>query len=171
MSRKWERMVEKNSKQLNQRRKKTGVQPISVASTQEQMDVFKGRSWFLPALLVSCSLFFAIVSSTMAENQSFYWITVLGYLVLGVMYFLRRPYVKVGRNKLSTRRLGIEKFFGADEIEEISVLRGSIAIQMKGKKTRWVLSKFQSLYDITALSARLKKFAEMNGISYKEEAA
>ncbi|GAA3404654.1 hypothetical protein ACFFNY_27270 [Paenibacillus hodogayensis] len=170
MSRKWERMVQKNSKDINSRRKKTGHTPISV-SAQEQMDVYKGRSWFLPALLVACSLFFAIVSVMLYESQSLYWITVLGYMVLGVMYFLRRPYIKIGKQKLATRRMGMDKVFGADEIESISVQSGSVAIQLKGKRTRWVLSKFQSLYDIPAIAARLKKFAEHNGIAYKEEAA
>ncbi|TNJ68146.1 hypothetical protein FE784_00325 [Paenibacillus hemerocallicola] len=170
MSRRWERMVQKNSKEMNRKRLKTGKTPITV-STQEQMDVFKGRSWFLPTLLVACSLFFAIVSVAYYETQTLYWVTVAGYLALGVMYFLRRPYIKVGKQKLSTRRMGMDKVFGADEIESISVQPGSVAIQLKGKRTRWVLSKFQSLYDIPALAARLKKFADVNGIEYKEDAA
>lgn len=168
MSRKWERMVQKNSKDINKRRQKTGQTPVS-ASTQDQMDVFKGRSWFLPALLVACSLFFAILSATLYDSQSLYWVTVIGYLVLGLMYFLRRPYIKVGKQKLATRRLGVDKIYGADEIESISVSSGNVAIQIKGKRTRWVLSKFQSLYDIPVIAARLKKFAELNGIAYKEE--
>lgn len=170
MSRKWERMVQKNSKQMNRIRLKSGKPPIAVA-TEEQMDIFKGRSWFLPALLVACSFFFAIVSVSLYETQTLYWITVAGYLALGIMYFLRRPYIKVGKNKLATRRLGIDKVFGADEIESISVQPGSVAIQLRGKRTRWVLSKFQSLYDIPALATRLKKFADQNGIAYKEEHA
>lgn len=169
MSRKWERMVQKNSKQLNKQRRKTGQAPIITA--QEQADVFKGRSWFLPALLVAVSFFFGIVSAGVYESDTFYWVTVIGYLLLGVLYFLRRPYIKVGKNKLSTRRLGVEKTFGADEIEAIAVQRGSVSIQMKGKRTRWVLSKFQHLYDIPALAARLKTFAEHNGIDYRDEAA
>ncbi|RKN84123.1 hypothetical protein [Paenibacillus ginsengarvi] len=169
MSRKWERMVVKNSKELNAKRKKSGHTPITAATNQEQMDIFKGRSWFLPALLVAVSLFFAIVSVTLYESQTLYWITVLGYFALGVMYFLRRPYIKIGRQKLATRRMGLDKVFGADEVESIAVQSGSVAIQLKGKKTRWVLSKFQNLYDIPAISARLKKFAETNGISYKDE--
>lgn len=168
MSRKWERMVEKNSKELNQKRKKMGQSPISV-SNLEQMDVFKGRSWFLPTLLVACSLFFAIVSVALYESQTLYWVTVIGYLVLGVMYFLRRPYIKIGKKQLSTRRMGVDKVFGADEIESISAAPGSIAIQIKGKKTRWVLSKFQNLYDIPAIATRLKTFAEQNGVAYSED--
>ncbi|MEF3301647.1 hypothetical protein [Paenibacillus sp. GYB003] len=134
MSRKWERMVYKNSKELNAKRKKAGHAPISV-SAEEQMDVFKGRSWFLPALLVACSLFFAIVSVALYETQTLYWITVIGYLALGVMYFLRRPYIKIGKQKLATRRMGVDKVFDAGEIESITVQSGSIAIQIKGKRT------------------------------------
>lgn len=169
MSRKWERMVQKNSKEANLKRKKGGSAPI--ISADEQMDIFKGRSWLAPSLLVACSLFFAIVSVTIYETETLYWITVAGYLLLGVMYFLRRPYIKIGKKKLSTRRMGIDKVFGADEIESISVQPGSVAIQFKGKKMRWVLSKFQSLYDIPAIAARLKQFAEQNGIDYKDETA
>lgn len=133
------------------------------------MEVFKGRSWFLPALLVACSFFFAIVSVSMYEAQTLYWITVIGYLLLGVIYFMRRPYVKVGRKQLGTRRFGMDKLFQANEIESMTAQSGSVAIQFKGKRTRWVLSKFQSLYDMPALTARLRTFAEQNGIPFKDE--
>ncbi|MDF2721936.1 MAG: hypothetical protein K0Q59_1611 [Paenibacillus sp.] len=168
MSRKWERMVQKNSKVVNSKRKKTGTAPIA-ASPAEQMDVFKGRSWFIPALFIACSLFFAVVSVMLYETATLYWITVAGYFVLGVMYFLRRPYVKIGKNKLSTRKMGIDKVFNADEIESISAQPGNVAIQFKGKRSRWVLSKFMNLYDIPALTSRLKTFAAQNGIAYKED--
>jgi hypothetical protein len=170
MSRKWERMVRKNSKQLNRMRQKSGLKPIE-AVTKEQEDVFKGRSWFLPVLLVACSLFFAIMSGALDESGTLYWVTVLGYLALAVMYFLRRPYIRVGKRQLSTRRLGVERVYAADEIESIAVQRGSIVIQMKGKRTRWVLSKFQNLYDVPAIAARLRTFAQQNGIAFQEEAA
>lgn len=170
MSRKWERMVQKNRKETNRQRQKYGKTQI-IDSPQEHMDVFKGRSWFLPALLISCSFFFGVVSAMTAETDTFYYLTVSGYFLLGIIYFLRRPYIKVGKDKLSTRRLGVERFYAADEVSAISVLPGSVSIQLKGKRTRWVLSRFQNMYDIPAIAARLKKFAEQNGIEYTENAA
>jgi hypothetical protein len=168
MSRKWERMVQKNMEQVNRRRSKSGNVPISVT---EPMDVFYGRSWFLPALLIACSFFFAIVSSLYYEGDTLFWFTVAAYFLLGIIYFLRRPYIKIGRSRLATRRLGMERYFEAGDIEKISVMRGAVQIHFKGKRSGWTLTRFQHLYNIPAVSDRLKRFAEQNRIEFVDQTA
>lgn len=168
MSRQWERMVLKNKKELNKRRVKTGKPTLS-ASTSEQMDIFYGRSWFLPALFVAVSAFFATISIAFYEADTLLWATIGAYLLLGLMYYLRKPYLKVGKNKVATKKMGVERSLQADEIESISVLPGSVTIKLKDKKSRWVFTKFQNLYNIPALAERLKVFANQHQIQYEEE--
>lgn len=168
MSRQWERMVLKNKKQINKRRVKTGQPKIS-ASPSEQMETFYGRSWFLPALFVAISAFFATISIAFYEADTLLWATIGAYLLLGLMYYLRRPYLKVGKKQVATKRMGVERYLQAEEMESIMVQPGSVTIKLKEKKNRWVFTKFQNLYDIPALSARLKLFAQQHQIKYEEE--
>ncbi len=59
MSRKWERMVRKNTKISNMQRRKSGKGEISGVNADGSV-IFKGRSWFLPMLLVATGVFFAL---------------------------------------------------------------------------------------------------------------
>jgi len=168
MSRKWEREVERNRKKLNRQRQKQG-RPLIAGGVNEWTDQFKGRSWFLPVLFVFCSLFFALMSGPTYEFGGLYWFTVIAYLLLAVIYFLRRPYLKVGKSRLATRRFGADKVVSAGEIEEVIAQPGSVSVVLKGKKTRLIFSRFQNLYDIPAMTERLKSFCEHNGIAFRQE--
>lgn len=167
MSRSWERMVAKNKKQINKKRVKLG-QPRIDDSPREQMDTFYGRSWFLPALFVAISAFFGTISVAYYEDNTMTWVMIAAYLALGVMYYLRRPYLKVGKSQIATKKMGVERALRADEMESISVQPGSVTIKLKHKNTRWVFTKFQNLYDIPAIAAKLKQFAQQHQVPFED---
>lgn len=51
MARSWERMVQRNTKQINQQRKKQGKDSIYTSSTKtaaKSIDIFKGRNIVFP---------------------------------------------------------------------------------------------------------------------------
>lgn len=165
MSRKWERMVLKNSNQLNKQRKKRG-QPALNATPGPAVDRFRGRSIFLPLFLVMVSLFFMTVSQRTGETGTLYWFTVILYLLLALYFFMRRPYLAVGKNELMTRRLGRDRIVKADEVSEVIQMKGYCIIALKGKRTRWIFSRFMNRYDTDAMAKRLKQFADQHGITY-----
>ncbi|WP_127584576.1 hypothetical protein [Paenibacillus koleovorans] len=170
MSRQWERMVRKNSKLANKRRAKSG-QAVITATSGETMNIYKGRSWFLPSLLVAMSIFYAFTSLVYSESSTMMWVVTAAYVFLGLMYFLRRPYIKIGRKQVATRRLGVERFLSAEEMESITVQPGGVVIKLKAGNKRWVFTKFQNLYDIPAIAERMKTFAAQHQVPFQEEAA
>ncbi|OCT15656.1 hypothetical protein A8709_16480 [Paenibacillus pectinilyticus] len=167
MSRKWERMVSKNSKKVNQTRSKQGKAPIS--TDPDRPVVFKGRSIMLAAFFIVVSIFL-LITLTKTEGDKMYWYTTLSYLVVGVLiYFVRRPYLRVTKTNLSKRGLARELVLGAENIKEIVHAPGQIIIELTGKSPRWVYNKTFNRFDIPAMAAKLKKFAEQNRIAYVDK--
>lgn len=63
MSRSWERKVNKNMSQLNKQRKKQGLSSYQGSTISDKSDVFKGRKYVLPLVLVAlagCTPFWAL---------------------------------------------------------------------------------------------------------------
>lgn len=168
MSRKWERMVRRNTKKTNKLRSKQGQQPVS-ASGQEAMVRFKGRSWFLPSVLVIFSIVFLLLAHDIYEADATYWLTGALYFLFGLfLFFARRPFLKIGRNRLSTRRFTGEKFVDAGDIEEIIIVPGTIVIQLKAKKERWIFSRLLQLFNLREIEGHLREFAKRHQIPVKE---
>jgi hypothetical protein len=169
VSRKWERLVEKNKKNVNKLRDKAGTERVSLASKPD-MDIFRGRSLFLPLLLISVSVLFISFFGQTAEKDALYWITVISYFLLGLyFFFLKRPFLKVGKAQLSTRKFGREKFVPAGEVEMIKVQSGYIIISFKNKRSHWVFSGVFNRFNLPAMAARLKEFANQHTIPYVVE--
>ncbi|MBB6638339.1 hypothetical protein [Cohnella thailandensis] len=170
MSRSWERMVEKNQKQINARRKKEGKGRISAPA--QQVDRFKGRSYIVPILLILLMVFFVTVSQPWQEdfgqNQSLFWITVGCYFLLAIFYYLRRPYLSVSKDTLETRRFSGYKRLKPAEIRKIVVQPGYVTIETV-KGTNWVFSRFMNLYPIEAMGERLEAFATVNHIEWEKK--
>ncbi len=167
MSRKWERMVSKNTKKANLTRTKQGKAPIS--TDPDRPVVFKGRSIMLAAFFIVVSLFL-LFTLTKTEGDKMYWYTTLSYLVVGVLiYFVRRPYLRVTKTNLSKRGLARELVLGAENIKEIVHAPGQIIIELTGKSPRWVYNKTLNRFDIAAMASKLKKFAETNKISFVDK--
>jgi hypothetical protein len=167
MSRKWERMVSKNAKKANINRSKMGKAPIS--TDPDRPEVFKGRSILLAGFFIVVSIFL-LITLTKTEGDKMYWYTTLSYLVVGVLiYFVRRPYLRVTKTKLSKRGLSRELVLETEHIKEIVHAPGQIIIELNSKSPRWVYNKTLNRFDIPAMAAKLKKFADQNHIAFVDK--
>ncbi|MEC0231084.1 methyltransferase [Paenibacillus alba] len=167
MSRKWERMVSKNSKKINKDRSKKGIAPIS--TDPDRPEVFKGRSIMLALFFILISIFL-LATLTKTDGDTMYWYTTSAYLVVGVfIYFVRRPYLKVSKTSLSKRGLARELVLTPSHIKEIVYSPGQVIIDLNGKSPRWVYTKTLNRFDVAAMAGRLKKFAEQNQISFVDK--
>ncbi len=168
MSRKWSRMVQKNQQQMNAIRAKTGQKPVSKA---DDMDVYQGKSIFLPILFAGvATALLATYNTSATEKDGWFWFTVVAYYLMALyFFFLRKPILRVGKSELSTRRLGRDKYAKATEIEYIYFDKNYISIQIRGKRTQWVYSKTINLFNMDAMKTRLREFAKQNSIKIVEK--
>ncbi|MCM3783887.1 hypothetical protein M3231_12965 [Neobacillus mesonae] len=163
MASSFERSVKKNQQKVNKDRKKRG-QPY-IGSGVENEDIFKGRAFLFPFVLVVLAFMFLTLSGLTEDGiGSFDWIVFVLYLGLAIMYFLRRPYLKVGKKRIKTIKLSRERSMGVEDIKKIVLEKGSIVIERNGKGGPWVFSKLLNLYDTEAMGERLTRFAETNQI-------
>ncbi|MDO7904937.1 hypothetical protein Q5741_00750 [Paenibacillus sp. JX-17] len=169
MARSFERKVRKNTNQLNQQRKKQGLKTLG--NNSESADLFRGRSITAPALLAFLAVFYLLLSLfvTKAGMKPMDWFVFVLYLLLGVIFYFRRPYLKVGKKTVYTLKSGRERSMSADMIKSIKVQRGYIFIESEGKKSNWGFSRTLNRYDISAMSERLEKFAKENQIPFERE--
>lgn len=169
MSRKWERMVQKNTKSANKIRKKQG-KPLLSETVSDGAVTIRGRSWLLPLLLIFVGLFCFIVFRTADTQDSLYWITGGSYIVLGLFIFaVRRPFLKVGKDYLLTRRFAGDRRVESSQIQEIEITNNSVVISLTTSKTKWVFTRFIQRMDIGELSDKLKEFAANNNVTLKVE--
>lgn len=171
MSRSWERMVQRNAKKVDKRRKKEG-RP-SVSSQSQQGDKFLGRSYILPTLLVLLMAFYVVVFAPwvndLNQDQTMFWVTLGCYLLLALFYFLRRPYLTVTRDTLETRKFTGYKTLRQAQIRKIVQSPGYVVIEpVKG--SHWVFSRTMNRYPIDRMGERLKAFAENNQIEFEVKA-
>ncbi|MCC3373193.1 hypothetical protein [Cohnella sp. REN36] len=168
MSRSWERMVERNSKQVNKRRKKEGKQSLSAPTAQ--IDRFKGRSFVMPALLLLLILFYIILfqpwSSKFNQDPTMFWLTVGCYVLLAFFYALRRPFLAVSKDRLETRRFAGYKTLKPLEIRKIVQQPGYIIIETV-KGGNWVFSRLMNRFPIEKMGERLHEFATANKIDWE----
>ncbi|CAH8771328.1 hypothetical protein [Paenibacillus dendritiformis] len=168
MSRSWERQVRRNSAQLNKQRKKQGKPGIS--SHTVEFDEFKGRNFILPLILTGFTIIYALLGSvgTNLPSPTLYWVTVICYLGLALMLFLRRPFLRVTKDELSTTKWNRLRTLKVEDIKKITYQPGFIVIEKNGKGSNWVFSRMMNRYDIEAMHARLQQFAAQNRITYEE---
>lgn len=168
MSRSWERQVRRNSAQLNKQRKKQGKPGIS--SHTVEFDEFKGRNFILPLILTGFTIIYALLGSvgTNLPSPTLYWVTVICYLGLALMLFLRRPFLRVTKDELSTTKWNRLRTLKVEDIKKITYQPGFIVIEKNGKGSNWVFSRMMNRYDIEAMHARLQQFASQNRITYEE---
>ncbi|WNQ09151.1 hypothetical protein MJA45_16020 [Paenibacillus aurantius] len=169
MSRKWERMVEKNRKTANKRRLKQGQERISYSGTEE-VEVFRGRSWILPLVLILFAAAYALAFYGYYDQDTSFWITVACYGLLGLFLFaFRRPILRIGRNRISSRRFAGDKWLEPGEIDEIILSPRTAVIQLKEKRVRWIFTRFLHRMPIGDLSARLREYAARHGVKLTEQ--
>lgn len=170
MSRSWERKVRKNSAALNKQRQKSGKPVLSVK--EDRYEQFKGRNFILPSVLILVSLLYALIGSvpvSQGNTSSFlYWITVAAYIGLGIIIFLRKPYLKVAKDHIMTTKWNRIRVLYAKDIKSISVQKGYVVISKNGKGSNWVFSRFMNRYDTDAMGQCMIKFAQQHQIPYEE---
>ncbi|CAM3865872.1 hypothetical protein COLU111180_11445 [Cohnella lubricantis] len=170
MSRSWERMVERNSKQLNKKRKKEGKH--AVAAPAQQIDRFQGRSYIVPSLLLLVVIFFVIMytpwASETGESPGLMWVTVGCYALLALFYYLRRPYLSVGKDYLETRRFSGFKRLKPTEIRKIVLQPGYVLIETV-KGGNWVFSRMMNRFPVERMGERLQAYAALHHIELERK--
>lgn len=165
MSRKWGRQVERNAKKINAQRKRLGKKPIYAAASTDGERI-TGRSIIWPALLLCIGLFYAFTFWNIGRD-TLYWVTVISYVALAVLVFLlRKPFLIVGKDTLTTRKFAGFRTIKAEEIEKIEALPGYVIISLKSNKPKLVFSKLMNRYDTDYMAERLREFAARNQIAY-----
>ncbi|WP_025688917.1 hypothetical protein [Paenibacillus zanthoxyli] len=169
MARSWERMVQRNTQQVNKRRKKEGKDSINSSSKAGPTDVYKGRNIVFPVLLAALGALYWTIGQfdTSSANQNslvMNWIGVVLYFALAAMMFFRRPYLKVERARVSTFKFNRQRFLEAADIEKIIISRGSISIKPKAKRGQWIFSRLINRYDTAVMGERMERFGELNRI-------
>ncbi|WP_010273565.1 hypothetical protein [Paenibacillus senegalensis] len=169
MSRKWERMVEKNQQKLYKQRQKQGKSTSLTSSSIEQTKRYLGRTWMLPLFLIGFSLCFTVLFYDFYEGDASYWFISIAYFLLGVfIYLVRRPSLTIGKKFVMSRRFAGDKRVEAGDIQEITLLKGYVIIQFKGRMSRWVFSKFMHRMPIEEIAEELKEFAKRNGVTLND---
>src|SRR5690554_3672595 len=160
MASKWGRQVERNAKKANSLRKRNGVSPISQVQKKDEKQ--KGRSWMLAIFLVLVGLFY-MVTFWDAERNGLYWITIIMYFILAlIVFFLRRPFLGIGKSSLTTRKFAGFKVKNADQISKIEIQPGIVIIEFTDSTSRWVFSRLINRYNITEMANELQDFAAKN---------
>ncbi|MEK8128618.1 hypothetical protein WMW72_11945 [Paenibacillus filicis] len=167
-SRKWERMVRKNSK-VTSRRNQSGSTSTAVKSTDGSV-TYKGRSWLFPMLLTAIGVFCLVVFSKIPGQESMYWVTGFSYIGLALlMYWARRPILKVSKTSLTSRRFGGDRVAEASNIQNISFGKDTVVITLKTKRNRWAYSKSFHQMPIDAMKEKLTEFASKNSVELKQD--
>lgn len=168
MSRKWERMVEKNQQKLYKQRKKQG-KPTTLSASSDSLKRYLGRTWMLPLFLIGFSICFTLLFYDFYQGDASYWFISIAYFLLGVfIYLVRRPSLSIGKKNLVSRRFTGDKSVEAQDIKEITIMSGYIVIQFHTKMSRWVFSKFMHRLPVEEIAGELKEFAKQNGVKLSD---
>ncbi|WP_017812452.1 hypothetical protein [Paenibacillus shenyangensis] len=173
MSRSWERQVKRNTKQVNARRKKSGQSEVGSKSTKaSEYTTYKGRNFVFPATLVLLGLAYGAMGlmypASMGSTVLFI-VTVVMYLLLGVILYLRRPYLKVGRDAVITTKFNRERLVTAAQIKKIRLQKNYVVIEHSGKGGAWVFARTLNRYDTDAMAVQLRTFAAANQVTLEDK--
>lgn len=169
MARSFERKVRKNTAQLNKTRKKKGMQTISGAGSA--MEIFRGRNITSPIMLAGLAVLYMLMSYFLTKTgmRGMDWLVFGLYLMLAVIFFIRRPYLKVGKDTLYMLKGGRERPMTAEDMKIIKIEKGYVTIVRKGKGGNFILTKSLGRYDTDAIAQRLEKFALSNQVQVEKK--
>ena len=164
MSRSWERKVRKNTSSLNKQLKKQGK--TGFTGTKPAVEKFKGRNYILPILiLLFTGTFTFMMTSTpgLEDDSTMLYVTIGAYVLLALLFFMRRPYLAVGKDFLGTRRMTGDKTLNASGIRKIVLQNGYVMI-VQAKGPSWMFSRLLNRFPTDAMAERLKRFASENAV-------
>ncbi|MCR2802890.1 hypothetical protein [Paenibacillus soyae] len=167
MSRSWERKVRKNMSKINQNRKKQGAGQIVLNA--EKKDRYVGRSYALPSFLVLFALFYVVMMlmTPKFETDTMFWVTIACYFALAALFFLRRPYLTIGKDYVQSRRFGGDKRLTVKDIKSIRVQDGYVTI-IPQKGAGWTFSRLLNRFKTEEMAEKLKAFAAAHQISFEQ---
>lgn len=169
MSRKWERMVRKNSNTVDKVRRKQGKTSIYQSAKDEQAVSYRGRSWLFPMLLISVGVFVFVSYRGLAGEDPYYWVTGAMYILLAaILFFWRRPFLRIGKQTITSRRFGGDRTMEASAIESIELSPNSVLFSFKNKRF-WVFTKMNHLFPIAEMESTVIEFAQRNKIELKQK--
>lgn len=168
MSRSWERKVRKNMSKINKDRKKHGGPQVVLNA--EKKDRYSGRNYVFPILLI---VFVGLYSFVMQgdpkfEATSMYWVTLACYIILAALFFLRKPYLTIGKDYVQSRRFTGDKRLNVSDIKGIRVQDGYVTI-MPQKGASWTYSRLLNRFKTDEMAEKLKTFASTHGIEFDEK--
>ncbi|MHA6484013.1 hypothetical protein ACX1C1_19145 [Paenibacillus sp. strain BS8-2] len=168
LSRSWERKVRKNMTTINKQRKKQGTGQLVMNA--EKADRLTGRNYVLPILLI---LFIGAFVATSSMGPDTTWdslnlLTIGAYLVLAALFYFRKPYLKIGKDYVQSRRMMGDKRLNVADISAIRVQDGYVTILPK-KGGGWTFSRMLNRFDTATMSSKMKVFAQTHGILFEEK--
>ncbi|MFF2479458.1 hypothetical protein [Paenibacillus sp. NPDC058071] len=167
-SRSWERKVRKNQSQLVKARKKQGIKAPLPGAAKE--DRYRGRSIAAPILLILFITLYVILAASSPDfvPSSMFYVTIALYVLLAVFFFLRRPYIAVGKDYVQTRKFTGDKRLAVAAIKGITIQSGYVVIEQQ-KGGNWVFSRLINRYPTVEIGERLEQFAKANGIAFQQK--
>jgi hypothetical protein len=131
--------------------------------------IYKGRSIMFPGLLILMLILYVTSSQTaQTTGEPLFWVTFVLWILLIVIYILRRPFVAIGKDYVKTRRMMGDKTMYTVNIRGIVIQQGSIVIEFN-KGANWVFTRSLNRYPIALMVPRFEKFAHANHIPLKSE--
>ncbi len=168
MSRRWERMVEKNRKELDKKRERQGKGKIGMS--HPDYDLYQGRSQVLPLFLLSVAAFFAFSSFRWGNIDGLFWFTLIAYILLSLyFYFIKRPYLKIGKSFIATNRWGREVSVPLKNIKKVTYSPGNLIIKIEGQRTDWFFSRVLNRFNTEEMAEKLEKLALQHQIPFEKQ--
>lgn len=160
--------MRKNMSTIYKQRKKQGTGQLVVNG--EKADRLTGRNFLLPILLI---LFIGAYVSFFFTEPSFELdtiniVTIGAYFVLAALFFFRKPYLKIGKDYVQSRRMMGDKRLNASDISTIRTQDGYVTIVPK-KGGGWTFSRTLNRFDTAEMAGKLKAFAQVYGIPFEEK--
>lgn len=176
----FDRKVERNQKKMYKSGKGPAVKarsnrdPRTALGPKGDGEIFKGRKIILPVVLALLAVLYGVigtVGNTAELSSTIFWLTIVLYLLLALMIFLRRPYLRIDRNWLYTSKYNRDKIIEANNISKIKVSknRSKITIIPKSKDVNWVFSRSRNLFDTQAMAAHLEQYAKVHHVAFETE--
>jgi hypothetical protein len=130
---------------------------------------FYGKSYFFPIMLFALGVLSAVTAYQADKVNYFYYFTFIAYFGLSVFYFIKKPYLRIGKDFISTRRMGADRIMEADQIDHIEIYESYVLFVFKKKRTKWVFAKIINKYPVADIVTALIPFAKANKIKIVDE--
>lgn len=163
LSRKWERQITRNQKQVRKLQKNKSTSPAWFQKKEKRV-MYKGRNVILPAILLVLSFFFMFVLSVIGDRDFMFWLAIISYWLLALFFFLKRPYLAIGTTELATYKWSREVCLKPSEVQAIWLEDDSTVIVVKQTKQRWVFSRIPHFYPIKEMNSALYSYATKHSI-------